>query len=109
MSDTPVSKEFEGNAKIGKIMKNLATVTLKPEDLSSPVAFQMALSRIYESIMKVFESGGPKPTYVAEVRFTDDLGNNVTIAIDLGESPPPFSKDQVKARVIVQIYEEEPS
>ncbi len=107
MSENSISKEYEGNAKIGKIMKNLATVTLKPDDLSSPVAFQMALSRIYESIMKVFESGGPKPTYIAEVRFTDDLGNNVVIAIDLGDSPPPFSKDQVKARVMVQIYEEE--
>jgi len=107
VSENTVSREFEGSAKIGKIMKNLATVTLKPEDLSSPVAFQMALSRIYESIMKVFESGGPKPTYIAEVRFTDDLGNNVVIAIDLGESPPPFSKDQVKAKVIVQVYEED--
>jgi hypothetical protein len=107
LSENSVSKEFEGNARIGRIMKNLATVTLKPEDLSSPVAFQMALSRIYESIMKVFESGGPRPSYVAEVRFTDDLGNNVVLAIDLGESPPPFSKDQVKARIVVQIYEEE--
>jgi len=102
-----VTKEFSASARIGRVMKNLATVTLKPEDFTSPIAFQMALSRIYESIMKVFESGGPKPSYIAEVRFTDDLGNQVVLAVDLGESPPPFSKEQVKARVIVQIYEEE--
>ncbi|GAB6147768.1 hypothetical protein [Stetteria hydrogenophila] len=101
------SKSFEGEARIGKAMKNLATVTLRPEDFSSPIALQMALSRIYESIAKMFESGGPRPTYVAEVRFTDDLGNAVAFAVDLGEAPPPFSKDRVRARIIVELYEEE--
>ena len=102
-----ITKGFEGNARVGKVLKNLATITLKPEDLSSPVAFQMALSRIYSSIMKIFESGGPKESYIAEVRFTDDLGNPIVVAVDLGESPPPFSKDKVKARIIIQLYEEE--
>ncbi len=100
-------KSFEGEARIGKAMKNLATITLKPEDLSSPVAFQMALSRIYESLVKMFESGGPKPTYIAEVRFTDDLGNRVVFAVDLGETPPPFSKDRIRARIVVEFYEDE--
>ncbi len=100
-------KSFEGEARIGKAMKNLATITLKPEDLSSPVAFQMALSRIYESLVKMFESGGPKPTYIAEVRFTDDLGNRVVFAVDLGEAPPPFSKDRIRARIVVEFYEDE--
>lgn len=102
-----LAKHFEGEARIGRAMKNLATITLKPEDLSSPVAFQMALSRIYESLMKIFESGGPRPTYVAEVRFTDDLGNPVAFAVDLGETPPPLSKDKVRVRILVEFYEEE--
>lgn len=101
------AKSFSGEARIGKAMKNLATITLRPEDFSSPVAFQMALSRIYESLVKMFESGGPKPTYIAEIRFRDDLGNTVVFAVDLGETPPPFSKDKVKARIIVELYEEE--
>ncbi|MFZ8792955.1 MAG: hypothetical protein ACO2O2_03565 [Acidilobaceae archaeon] len=102
-----VSRVYEGSARVGRVVKNFATVTLKPEDFSSPVAFQMAISRIYESMIKMFESGGPKPTYVAEVRFTDDLGNSVVFAVDLGSTTPPFSGEKVKARIYVEIYEEE--
>jgi hypothetical protein len=102
-----VSRVYEGSARVGRIVKNFATVTLKPEDFSSPVAFQMAISRIYESMIKMFESGGPKPTYVAEVRFTDDLGNSVVFAVDLGSTTPPFSGEKVKARIYVEIYEED--
>lgn len=102
-----VSRVYEGTARVGRIMKNLATITLKPEDFSSPIAFQMAISRIYETMVKMFESGGPKPSYVAEVRFTDDLGNTVIFAVDLGPNTPPFSGDNVKARIYVELYEEE--
>jgi len=97
---------FEGEAKIGEIMQGLQAIQLRPEDFSSPVALQMALSRIYEAVLKVLESG-PRKRYVAEIRFTDSLGNPVVFAVDLGESPPPFSKDKVKARIIVEIYEDE--
>lgn len=100
-------KGYTGEAKIGKVLKNIAAITLKPEDFSSPVSLQMALSRIYESVIKMMEEGGPKPRYVAEVRFTDDMGNNIVIAVDLGEEMPPFSSDKVKARVVVELYEEE--
>ncbi len=98
---------FDGEARVGKVLRNLATITFKPEDFSSPVALQMAISRIYESVLKMMEEGGPKARYIAEVRFTDDLGNNVVIAIDLGEEMPPFSKEKVKARIVVELYEEE--
>ena len=101
-----IRKEFRGEAKIGKTMKNFASISLKPEDLSSPIAFQMAISRLYESLMKVFESGGPQSTYIAEVRITDDIGNQVSLAIDLGSSIPPFSSEKVKAEVKVTLYEE---
>jgi hypothetical protein len=102
-----VSRVYEGSARVGKVIKSFAAVTLKPEDFSSPVAFQMAISRIYESMLKMFESGGPKPTYVAEIRFTDDLGNSVVFAVDLGPEVPPFSSEKVKARIYVEVYEEE--
>ena len=97
---------FEGNARIGEVVQGLQAIQLRPEDLSSPVALQMAISRIYEAVMKAFE-GGFKKRYVAEVRFTDSLGNPVVVAVDLGDSPPPFSKDRVKARVVIEIYEDE--
>ncbi|MEM0366342.1 MAG: hypothetical protein QXR02_03720 [Acidilobaceae archaeon] len=101
------SKIFEGSARIGRVAKGLVSITLKPEDFSSPISFQMAISRIYESMVKMLESGGPQTTYVAETRFTDDLGNTIIFAIDLGSTPPPFTSDKVKARVLVEIYEEE--
>ena len=102
-----VVRSFTGEGRVGKAMKNVAMLSLRPEDLSNPVAFQMALSRLYDSVMKMFESGGPKQTYVVEVRFTDDLGNPVSFAVDLGESVPPFSSDKVKVEVTVRVYEEQ--
>ena len=102
-----VVKTFTGEGRVGKAMKNVAMLSLRPEDLSSPVAFQMAISRLYESVMKMLESGGPKQTYVVEVKFADDLGNPVSFAVDLGESVPPFSSERVKVEVTVRIYEEQ--
>ncbi|AMD31023.1 MAG: hypothetical protein RXN88_01840 [Acidilobus sp.] len=102
-----IVKRVEAEAKVGKALKNIAMVSLRPEDLSSPASFQMAISRLYESIMKMMESGGPEQTYIAEVKFTDDLGNPVSIAIDLGKGTPPFSSQKVKAEVTIRLYEEE--
>ncbi len=101
-----MGKDFEGDAKIGKVMKDFLRLSLKPEDFSSPVSLQMAISRLYEGMMRMMEQGGPKPTYVAEIRFTDDMGNPVVLAVDLGPETPPFSKDRVKARIRVELYEE---
>jgi len=97
---------FEGNAKIGEILAPFVSIQLRPEDLSSPISFQMALSRIYNALLKSLESG-PKKRYVAEVRFRDSLGQEVILAINLGETPPPFTKQYVKARILVELYEEE--
>lgn len=97
---------FEGEARIGEIMQGIQAIQLRPEDLSSPIALQMALSRMYEAVMRMLESG-PKKRYIAEVKFTDSLGNPISFAVDLGESPPPFSKDKVRARIVIEIYEEE--
>ncbi|MEB3757881.1 MAG: hypothetical protein GSR82_01855 [Desulfurococcales archaeon] len=109
MEDENVSKTkavFEGEARIGEVMGGFQAIRLSPEDMSSPLSFQMALTRIYESLMKSLEEG-PKKKYFAEVRFKDDMGNPVVISIDLGDKPPLFSSDKVKARVLVEIYEEE--
>ncbi|WFO75770.1 hypothetical protein J4526_02595 [Desulfurococcaceae archaeon MEX13E-LK6-19] len=108
MSDTEKVRKiaiYEGTAKIGEVLKNLANIRLTPEDFSSPIALQMALSRIYNAIIKSFEEG-PEKRYVAEVRFKDSLGNIVSFAVDLGSSLPPFSSNEVKARIIVELYEE---
>nr|WP_232502293.1 hypothetical protein [Aeropyrum camini] len=101
-----VSKDFEGEARIGRVVKDFLRLSLKPEDFSSPVALQMAISRLYEGMMRMMERGGPQPTYVAEVRFTDDMGNPVVIAVELGPETPPFSRDRVKARIRVELYED---
>ena len=107
MSDKPARhiKVFEGEARIGSMLKGLEVVQLKPEDFQSPVALQMALSRIYDAVLRVMQEG-PKKVYVAEVRFQDDLGNPVSIAVELGESPPPFTSDKVKARIVIELFEE---
>lgn len=101
-----VIKIFEGKAKIGEIISGFEQIVLRPEDLSSPISFQMALSRIMNSLMKSLEKG-PRRKYVAEVRFGDSMGNTVVFAIDLGENPPLFSRREVKARIVVELYEED--
>lgn len=109
MSEMGESKKviiFEGQARIGEIMKGFTQIQLRPEDFSSPLALQMALTRIYEGLMRAM-SEGPRRTFVAEVRFTDSLGQAVAVGVDLGSTPPPFSKNVVKARVIIELYEEE--
>ncbi len=95
---------FEGKARIGEVIKELAQVRLTPEDFSSPISLQMAISRIYSALLKTMEQG-PRKHYVAEIRFKDSLGNTVVFAVDLGDTPPPFTSREVKARIIVEIYE----
>ncbi len=95
----------EASARIGEVIKGLSNIRLTPQDLSSPVALQMAISRIYSALMKTLEEG-PKKHYVAEIRFRDDLGNDIVFAVDLGEEPPPFRSNVVKARLLIEIYED---
>ena len=108
MSESVYTKEFYGIARIEKVIRgiarSLAEVRINPQDLANPISFQIALSRLYEAILKSL-SEGSKTTYVAEVRFKDSLENPVVIAVDLGETPPPFGKRDVKARILIEIYE----
>ncbi len=96
---------FNGSAKVGEILSGFTQVAITPQDMTSPIAMQMALSRIYEAMTKVVETG-PKKKFIAEVRFTDSLGNPVSFALDLGEAVPPFTTNEVKARVMVELYED---
>ncbi|AWR97814.1 hypothetical protein DFR86_09830 [Acidianus sulfidivorans JP7] len=98
--------EFQGKAKIGEVMGNLASIQLKPEDFSSPLALQMAFSRIYNEIMNAM-SKGPEKHYVADVKFTDSLGNPVSIGVDFGNSIPPLSKQEVKVKITIEFYDED--
>ncbi|MEM0361892.1 MAG: hypothetical protein QXH57_03465 [Sulfolobales archaeon] len=98
--------ELIGEARIQRIMLNMAQIRLSPEDLSNPVSFQIALSRIYENLMKALE-GGIKYTYVAEVRFKDSLGNQVVFAVDLGDKIPATPSERLKARISIEFYEED--
>ena len=100
--------EFLGVARVGKvslgIARGLAQAKITPQDLSNPVSFQLAFSRLYEALMKSLEKGEGE-TYIAEVKFVDSLGNEVTFAVNLGEEPPAFSSDTVRVRVTVEFYE----
>ncbi|MEM0374284.1 MAG: hypothetical protein QXV69_03030 [Sulfolobaceae archaeon] len=106
MSEPVFKMEFEGKAKIGEIFSGFKAIQLRPEDLSSPISFQMALSRIYQELMNAF-SQPPRKHYVAEVKFTDSLGNPIVLGVDLGEKVPPLSKKEVKVRIVVEFYDEE--
>jgi len=96
---------FEGVARIGEVMSTFKSIALRPEDFTSPVALQMALTRIYDTILRSLTET-PKKAFVAEVRFTDSMGNIVVFAADLGESPPPLPGTKVKARIIVELLED---
>ena len=102
-------KEFIGVGKVEKaivdLARGLADARLSPSDLTNPVSFQLAFSRLYKALIESME-GGPKEEYVSEVRFKDDLGNDVVLAIDLGKEVPPFAKKNIRARIIVELYEE---
>ncbi|RLG82234.1 MAG: hypothetical protein DRO09_00760 [Thermoprotei archaeon] len=102
-------KEFHGLARVEKtvidLAKGLAEAKLSPQDLSNPVSFQIAFSKLYEALMKIMEGGG-KSSYVAEVRFRDSLGNLISFAVDLGSQPPPFSSREVRARIVVEFLED---
>ncbi|MEM1982599.1 MAG: hypothetical protein QXD94_02860 [Sulfolobales archaeon] len=97
--------EINGEARIQRVMLNMAQIRLSPEDLSNPVSFQIALSRIYENLMKALE-GGVKHTYIAEVKFKDSLGNQVVFAVDLGDKVPATPSEKLKARIFIELYEE---
>jgi len=97
---------FQGEARVGEVIPAFTQIQLRPEDFASPVSLQMALSRIYEALMSAVQQG-PEKKYIAEVRFKDALGNTIAFAIDLGSTPPPFTKREVKARILVEIFEEE--
>jgi len=97
---------FHGEAKVGEVYSGFTQLTLTPSDLASPLSLQMALSRMYDALIKAAQEG-PKKKYVAEVRFTDSMGNPVVVALELGDKAPPFTKRELKARVMIEIYEEE--
>jgi len=96
---------LNGTAKVGEILAGFTQLAITPQDMTSPIALQMAISRIYETMTKAVESG-PKKKFVAEVKLTDSMGNPVVLAMDLGEKTPPFVNKEVKARVLIELYEE---
>lgn len=96
---------FIGRARVGEMISIFKDLRLRPEDFASPVSFQMALSRIYESLLRGLSSE-PRKTYVAEVSFQDSMGNNIVFATDLGESLPPLSSQYLRVKIVVEFYEE---
>ncbi|BBG23876.1 hypothetical protein [Sulfuracidifex tepidarius] len=106
MSQPTFKVEFDGKAKVGQVMGNLQALSLKPEDFSSPIALQMALSKLYNDLMKSL-SEKPQPHYIADVRFSDSMGNPINLAVDFGNNLPPMSKQEVKVKITIEFYDEE--
>ncbi|MEM0363508.1 MAG: hypothetical protein QXH75_06885 [Sulfolobaceae archaeon] len=106
MSQPTIKVEFEGKARIGEIMGNFKTLQLRPEDFSSPLSLQMALSRIYSELMNMLNQR-QEIHYVADVRFTDSMGNPINIGVDFGDKIPPLSKKEVKVKITIEFYDEE--
>ncbi|MEM0015607.1 MAG: hypothetical protein QXQ01_02040 [Saccharolobus sp.] len=106
MSQPTIKVEFEGKGRIGEIMGNFKAVQLKPEDFSSPLSLQMALSRIYSELMNMLNQR-QETHYVADVRFTDSMGNPISIGVDFGDKIPPLSKKEVKVKITIEFYDEE--
>ena len=96
----------EGEAKIRKLTLPVFKIDITPEDLESPLSFQIIMEKIMDSVSKTLEKE-PRPQYVAEVNFRDWLGMPVRFVVNLGEKVPYFSKDKVKARVTIEFYEDE--
>jgi hypothetical protein len=96
---------FNGTARVGDILAGFQQIALTPQDLTSPIAMQMAISRLYEAMTKAVETG-PKKKFIAEVKFNDSMGNPVVLALDLGERMPNFANKEVKARILVELYED---
>jgi len=44
---------------------------------------------------------------VAEIKIKDVYGREVMFTIGLGDNIPPLTSEKVKARVIIELYEEE--
>jgi hypothetical protein len=106
MTEPVLKVEFEGKAKIGEVFGGFKAIQLRPEDFSSPISLQMALSRIYQELMNAL-SKPPSKQFVAEVKFTDSLGNPIVMGVDLGEKMPPLSKKEVKVKITIEFYDEE--
>jgi len=105
--DALFTRVFEGEARVGKVLEGVEKLMLKPEDLRSPASLQMALSRILEAAMRMATEGGFREKYVAEVSFADDQGRLVIVIVDLGEKTPPLPSEKVRARIKVELLDEE--
>ena len=97
---------FNGTAKVGEVLAGFTQIALTPQDMTSPIALQMAISRIYEAMTKVSESG-PRKKYVAEIKFVDSMGNQVVFAMDLGNKIPTFENKEIKARILIELFEDQ--
>ncbi len=104
--DGKIRVELEGQAKVTRLQMPLVPINISPSDLEGPLSMYDMISKIYEAMMKAM-SETPKPRYMAEVKFTDALGTPVVFVVDLGEKFPQFEKSRVKAKIIIELYEEE--
>ncbi len=98
--------ELKGEAKVTRLQTPLVPINISPSDLEGPLSMFDMISKIYEAMMKAMNET-PKPRYMAEVKFTDALGTPVVFVIDLGEKFPQLERSRVKARIIVELYEDE--
>jgi len=96
-----------GTAKVGEVLAGFTQLSITPSGYDEPGRAADGDKQDYEAMTKAVESG-PKKKFVAEVKFNDSMGNPITMALDLGQKLPPFVNKEVKARILVELYEDSP-
>lgn len=105
MSEPVLKFEFEGTAKIKQISK-LYTDLVGTEELDT-----LDITHIFTKILDSLTSNPSKleeKVFVAKIGFKDSAGHDVGFVINVGDKTPPFSRDKVRARIVVEIYDENP-
>ena len=110
MSEKPALRlEFSGKAKVGEVSALFKELNLDVEEmLTNPTAFYMSLTKLLNAITAKDFSQLTQKSYMASISFKDSNGKTITFNADLGDKMPLISKDEVKARIIIEIYDEEP-
>ena len=105
MSEPILKFEFEGAAKIKQISKLYKEFVgaEEPDTLDIASILTKLLDNVMSDLSKLEEK-----TFVAKIAFKDSVGHEASFTVDIGNKVPPFSRDKVRARVIVEIYDDEP-
>ena len=117
VSEEPAIRlEFEGKATIGesyRFARDFSTLldelVRSGQNVAGPAGFAAFISKIYETLSKSLESqSASDKVWVASVEFRDGFNTPVHVSLDLGDKIPMLSSNVVRAKIIIELYDEEP-